>query len=92
LSDLGLPRFYANGVNIAWGPYDVTVTFLEHDPTSLPEDQDGPHQPTSHSVAQVVMSLGHAKAMLPLFVKAIAAFEQRFGVIPAPGFDETSKD
>jgi hypothetical protein len=86
-----LPRFYANLVNIATSPYDVTLTWIEADPTVLREDQIGPHAMRMEAVAQVVMPLGHAKALIPLLVKVISQYETKFGQIPAPGFDETSK-
>jgi len=89
-----VPRFYANMVNVSLALYDVTLTFLDNDSTALPEEA-----PTSHAwrtrgltpQCQVVMSLGHAKALIPLLVKGVADYETRFGVIPAPGFDESSK-
>jgi len=90
-----VPRYYANIVNVATGPYDMTVTFLDIDITAI-EDAPGmpagvSHKPALRSECQVVMSLGHVKAMVPLIVKAIADYETRNGVIPAPGFDESSK-
>lgn len=88
-----LPRIHANGIHIATGPYDVTLTFLETDPTMLPEDQEGPHgPPTPQAQAQIVLSYGAAKVMLPALVKMIADYETRFGEIPAPGFEQFSKE
>lgn len=87
-----IPRFYANLINLWSGPYDVTITFLEGDGTVLPEGVDGPHAVRITPVAQVVMSWGHAKAILPLIVKMIAQYEEANGEIPAPGFDQMSKE
>ena len=87
-----LPRFYSNMINVAAGPFDVTVTFIEVDGTALPEGQDGPHEATSRSRVQVVMPIGELKAMIPLMVRVISEYEQRWGVIPAPGFEEDSKE
>jgi hypothetical protein len=89
---IGVPKFYANVVNVAPGPYDVTLTFIEFDPTRLPELIEGQHEPSTKAVLQVVMSLGHAKSFIPLIAKAIADYEDRFGPIPAPGFDQLSKE
>ncbi len=90
---IGVPRYYSNGVNVAYGPYDLTLTFVEHDPTRLPDAvEDGQREPSTKPVVQVVTSLGHAKALIPALVKAIAAYEAQFGSIPAPGFDQQSKE
>jgi hypothetical protein len=86
-----LPRFYANGAHFAVGPYDLALTFIDAQLTVMPEEQVGPHQAKIEARVQVVMSLGQAKAMIPLLVQAISQYEQQFGVIPAPGFDEDSK-
>lgn len=42
--------------------------------------------------ARIAMSLGHAKSMLPLLASMIAKYEQSVGPIPAPGFEEGSKE
>jgi hypothetical protein len=85
------PRFYSNGVHIAMTGYDLTITFLEGDPTILPDDQVGPHSPVLQARVQVTMALGCAKALIPGLVKAISQYEQQFGMVPAPGFEEDSK-
>jgi hypothetical protein len=89
-----VPRYYTNLVNVSLGSYDVVLTFLESDSTLLPATPPTNDSWRTSGLApkcQVVMSLGHAKALIPLLVKGIADFETRFGVIPAPGFDESSK-
>lgn len=87
-----LPRYYPSLVHIATGPFDVTLTWLLYDPTILPEDQAGPHEARVEAVAQTVLSYGAAKALIPLLVKAIARYEETFGEIPSPGFDQFSKE
>jgi len=86
------PRFHANFVNLAPTPYDAIITFIDFDPTALPEGQGEPSKPTIRAVAQVEMSLAAVKALIPLMVKMIADYEQNFGEIPAPGFDQLSKE
>jgi hypothetical protein len=92
LFDPDLPRFYSNLINLSTAPYDMTLTFIEVDGTRLQDSIDGPHETRMKAGCQVIMSLGHAKAMVPLLVKAIADYEQQFGEIPAPGFDQQSKE
>jgi hypothetical protein len=38
------------------------------------------------------MSHSHAKTLLPILAKLIAEYETEFGMIPAPGFDQLSKE
>ena len=87
-----LPRYYSNHLNLALSGFDVTLTFMQHDPTVLPDGQEGPHVATIKSVAQVVLPVGHAKSIIPLLVKIIAKYESLYGELPAPGFEETAKD
>lgn len=47
--------------------------------------------PDFEIVARVVMSLSHAKTMLPILAQQVAAYEGQVGTIPAPGFDDFSK-
>lgn len=89
--DAAPPRFHPNAVHAASGPFDLTLTWLLHDPTVLPHGQEGPHEPRTEAILQTVLSYGTAKAMIPLLVKVIADYEQEFGPIPSPGFDELSK-
>ena len=90
-----VPRIYTNFTNLAAGPYDLTLTFAETKPVlpgGFAEPIGEPASPTITPVGQVVMSWGHAKAILPLLVKLVAQYEETFGEIPAPGFDQTSKE
>jgi hypothetical protein len=90
-ADASPPRYYANAVNLAPGAFDVALTFIEADMTALPEGTGEPSKATVKSVAQVTMSLGATKALIPLLVKMVAEYEGRFGEIPSPGFDSNSK-
>ncbi len=85
------PWFYANMVHLAGGAYDATFTFIHMNPTVLPENINGQHNPTQQAQVEVNMPVGLLKAMIPLIVKAIADYETRFGPIPAPGFEEGQK-
>jgi hypothetical protein len=85
------PRVRPSAFHAATGPYEITITWLDHDPTILPADQEGPHEPTVKAIAQTVLSYGAAKSLIPVLVKMIADYETKFGEIPSPGFDELSK-
>jgi hypothetical protein len=85
------PRFYANLTHVSPGPFDLTLTFLVADYTALPAGNVGPHQTRISAEVQIVMPIGHAKAMLPLLSRAIQNYEGAHGIIPAPGFDQDSK-
>jgi len=91
-SEPELPRFHPNNLHLAIGPFDLTITWIESDPTIMPDEQVGPHGQPDRAVAQTVLPLGMAKAMIPLLVKQIAQYESGFGEIPAPGFDALSKE
>ncbi len=85
MGDEILPRFYSNAVNVSPTVHDLTVTFMQVDGTALPPEAVGPHEPSVKAVCQVVMSIPHAKALLPLISRVIAQYETQFGVVPAPG-------
>ncbi|MGO9027355.1 MAG: hypothetical protein ACLQOZ_01805 [Acidimicrobiales bacterium] len=91
-ADHDLPRMHPSSLHLASGPFAVTITWLDADPTELPEGQLGPHGSPIRAIGQTVIPLGMAKAMIPLLVKMIAEYETKFGQIPSPGFDELSKD
>lgn len=44
--------------------------------------------PAIKEVVRVSMSWGHAKSMIPLLAKMVADYEQKYGQVPAPGFDD----
>jgi len=78
---------YANVVRMTPGPFDLIMDFG----FSTPEHKV--RQSTEFvTVARIAMSLGHAKSMLPLLAKAIADYESNVGTIPAPGFEQGSKE
>ena len=57
-----IPRFHPNWMHLATGPFDLTITWSEHDPTVVPEGQVGQRAPTVRPVAKTVLSYGAAKA------------------------------
>lgn len=81
------PSFYANVVNIAGGPFDLVLVFGKQDLTARKPDG----QAMIEEVARVGMSWAHAKSMIPLLARLVAAYEQEQGEIPAPGFDQNWK-
>ena len=87
-----VPRFHPNAMHVASGPYDLTITWIERDPTRLTSDVQEPREGFTRAISQSVLSYGAAKAMIPLLVRAISEYEARFGVIPSPGFEEMSKE
>lgn len=78
---------YANVVSVTTGPYDIVLDFGFRPPESARKGSTD-----SDPVCRVAMSLSHAKAMLPLLARAVAEYETQVGTIPAPGFDEMSKE
>jgi hypothetical protein len=78
---------YANVVDFTLGPYDIVVDFGFKGP-----EQARKGSPDYDVVARVAMSLGHAKAMLPILARMIAQYESNIGPITAPGFDEQAKE
>jgi hypothetical protein len=79
------PFFYTNVMEAHLGAFDFTIDFGYRSA----EDQASRR---FQKVCTVGMSLGHAKSMLPILAKLIAAYEQQFGTIPAPGYEEMSKE
>jgi len=84
-ADDPVPFFYTNVMQANVGAFDFTLDFGLKRPESAPNAAPDPQ-------CRVVMSLSHAKTMLPIMAKLIAAYEEQFGVIPAPGYDEKSKE
>lgn len=85
MADKDAPRFYANQMQAYVGAYDFTIDF------SFKRPESGPNSPAD-PVCRVSMSLGHAKNMLPILAGLIAQYEDQFGIIPAPGYEERPKD
>ena len=81
------PQFYSNVVEFTVGPYDLIVDYGFKSP-----EHSRKGSPDWDKTVRVVMSLGHAKSMLPILAKLIADYESKVGTIVAPGFDELSKE
>lgn len=77
-----VPFFYANVMEAHLGAFDFTIDFGYRKPNERNPDE----------MVRVSMSLGHAKSMLPILAKLLATYEQQFGTIPAPGYEEMSKE
>jgi hypothetical protein len=90
MSDVEVPRYYSNAVNVAATLHDITVTFSQAVMMAFPEGVDGPHRPTLEPQCQVMMSYPHVKALLPLLSRAIADYENQFGEVPAPGINRSA--
>jgi hypothetical protein len=85
MADEETPLFYTNVMQASLGAYDLTLDFGWKAPESAPNAQPTPR-------CRIVMGLGHGKTMLPILAKLIAAYEEQFGVIPAPGYEDRSKE
>jgi hypothetical protein len=80
-----VPFFYANVMQAHLGAFDFTIEF-----GYKPPEESGTTR--FNKVCTVGMSLSHAKTMLPILAKLIATYESQFGTIPAPGYDEQSRE
>jgi hypothetical protein len=76
------PFFYANVMEAKVGAYDFTIDFGYRSPDTG----------RATTVATIAMSISHAKTMIPVIAKLIAAYEQQFGPVPAPGYEEQSRE
>jgi len=81
------PIFYANVVNMTLGAFDIVMDFG----FKTPEQTTRGSADYEH-VARIAMSLGHAKTMIPLLARLIAEYEAKVGEVPAPGFEDSSRD
>jgi hypothetical protein len=81
------PLVYANVVDVTAGPYDLVMDFGFRTP-----EQTKRQSTEYQTVVRVAMSLSHAKTMVPVLAKVIAAYEQQAGTIPAPGYEEASEE
>jgi hypothetical protein len=81
------PLAYANVVQMTIGPYDLVMDFGFRTPEQLLQ-QSEEYVP----VVRVAMSIAHAKTMLPILANLIAQYERQAGIIPAPGFDQLSRE
>jgi hypothetical protein len=79
------PFYYVNAAQLHVAAYDMTFEFGYKTPEQAPTQR-------MTKLCTITMSLGHAKAMLPLMARMIAAYEQNVGKIPAPGYEEDAKE
>lgn len=79
---------YANVVQIYGGPYDLIFDFG----FSSPENRATGDPMNFDVVSRVAMSMGHAKSILPLLARLIAEYEKQIGEIPAPGYEQSSRE
>lgn len=85
--------FYANGLELAVSPFDITLKFLRQGaPEGAAAGVD--LQPKRIAELSVAMSPGHAKAMLAGLYTSIMEYEQKVGEIAVPSetqekFNET---
>jgi hypothetical protein len=82
------PDFYTNILQMVPGPFDVMLVFGREDGSMRAADGTGA---TQHEVARVAMSWAHAKSMIPLLAGMVATYEEQYGTIPAPGFEDLWK-
>jgi len=75
------PSYYANSVQVSSQPFDMRFSFGVN-------RMRGDNDIENKIVAEVVMSHAHAKTMLPIIAKLLAEYENQYGTIPAPGFEE----
>lgn len=79
---------YANVVQLQVAPYDAEMKFFYRRPEQLNEvDVEN-----LRLVSRVTMSLSHMKSMIPIMAKVVADYEQQFGAVPAPGFEQFGKE
>lgn len=79
---------YANVVQIYGGAYDLIFDFG----FSSPENRATGDPMNFDVVSRVAMSMGHAKSILPLLARLIAEYEKQIGEIPAPGYEQSSRE
>ena len=79
------PRYYANQMQAHIGAYDFTLDFFYKRPEAGPNASADP-------VCRVSMGIGHAKSMIPIMARLVAQYEAQFGAVPAPGYEEKSKE
>lgn len=78
-----IPFYYANVVEFTMSPFDLTIDFG----FKTPEQVKGQSPDWDH-VARVSMSPSHAKSMLKFLLDQVQAYEERFGMIPSPHYED----
>lgn len=81
------PFVYSNVARVTTGAYDVVMDFGFSTPEQTMQGS-GEYVP----MARVVMSLAHAKTLIPVLAQVIAQYEQEIGPITAPGFEDQPKE
>lgn len=80
--------FYANGMEVAMSPYDISLKFMwqgsETSSTATPNTEVTDAIPSVLEAVTVSMSLSHAKSMLPSLFAMVAKYEETYGEIPVP--------
>lgn len=82
-----VPFVYANVLRITTGAYDLVMDFGFSTPEQTMQGSEE-YEP----MVRVVMSLAHAKTMIPILAQVIAQYEQQVGPITAPGFEDQPKE
>ncbi len=85
--DQPVPFVYANVVRVTTGAYDLVMDFGFSTPEQAMQGSEE-YEPA----VRVVMSLAHAKTMIPALAQVIAQYEQQVGPITAPGFEDQAKE
>jgi Protein of unknown function (DUF3467) len=80
-----IPFFYSNVVQAHIGAFDFTFEFGYKPPEEAATARYEPR-------CRVVMSLSHAKTMLPIIARLIAQYEENVGPITAPGYEEKGRE
>jgi len=75
---------YANAVQIIGAAYDFTLEFSANVPIGPVTDPQKPPPIERRNVCRIRMSPQHAKAIIPLLMQNISAYEQQFGKVPLP--------
>ena len=75
-----VPALYTNGVAGQLSQWDITL-FFQYNTAALPVTGTAV-EPVSQSVAKLVMSPQHAKALIAVVQDAVAKWERAFGDLP----------
>jgi hypothetical protein len=79
---------YTNVVQFSVAPYDAEVKFFFR----RADQQTETDIAKLRTVARVTMSLSHMKSMIPIMARLVAQYEEQFGQVPAPGFEQFGKE
>jgi hypothetical protein len=82
-----VPFIYANVARMTAGAFDLVMDFGFSSPEQTMQSSE-----EFVPMVRVVMSLAHAKTMIPVLAQIIAQYEQQVGPITAPGFEDQPKE